>query len=66
MEKETKRDMEMEIEILEKFRYSRWAWNQAKFGVEIGKNKELLDISSSIMTARYNRTSIIYKDSTCN
>ena len=64
MEKETKKDME--IKILEKFTYSRWAQNQAKFGVEKGKNKELLDISSSIMTARYNRTSIIYKDSTCN
>ena len=53
MEKETKKDMEMEIKILEKFRYSRWAWSQAKFGVEKGKNKELLDIISSIMTARY-------------
>ena len=37
MEKETKKDMEMEIKILEKFTYSRWAWNQAKFGVEKGK-----------------------------
>ena len=48
-----KKDMEMEMEILEKFRYSRWAWNQARFGVEKGMNKELLDISSSIITARY-------------
>ena len=38
MEKETKKDMEMEIKILGQFRYSRWAWNQAKVGV--GKRKE--------------------------